>query len=159
MGPMKARNTSFKASAAVCAVLVGTLGFSGLASAQDRDDHRGRDHRAEQRQDFRGDRDHRGGGGDRGGREWRNGNHQQQRFIAQQDHRWQNGRQDFRGGPRFARGGYLPPQYRSHSYYVSNWRAYHGLYAPPNGQQWVNVDGQFLLVALTSGLIANALLN
>ena len=60
---------------------------------------------------------------------------------------------------RFQRGGYLPWQYRSHAYYVNDWHAYPRLYAPPYGQQWVNVDGEFLLVAIATGLIANALLN
>jgi Ni/Co efflux regulator RcnB len=41
---------------------------------------------------------------------------------------------------------------------VNDWHAYHGLYAPPSGHQWVNVDGELLLVALTTGLIANAIL-
>jgi Ni/Co efflux regulator RcnB len=61
--------------------------------------------------------------------------------------------------PRFYRGGYLPHQYRSHAYYVNDWHSHHGLYAPPYGHQWVNVDGEFLLIALATGLIANALLN
>jgi Ni/Co efflux regulator RcnB len=155
---MKA-TTTFKASAAVCAVLAGTLGFSSLASAQDWGDRHGRDHRVEQRHE-RGDHER----GRDGGREgWRGERRQEPRFIAQQNHGWNNGwdhgQQAYRGGARFSRGAYLPNQYRNRAYYVNDWRAYNGLYAPPYGQQWVNVDGQFLLVALASGLIANALLN
>lgn len=59
---------------------------------------------------------------------------------------------------RFYRGGYVPREYLGGGYYVSNWNAYPGLYAPPYGYQWMNVDGQFLLVALATGLIANALI-
>lgn len=61
---------------------------------------------------------------------------------------------------RYSRGGYLPREYyRNHRYYVQNWRAYRnqGLYAPPRGYQWMNVDGNLLLVALANGQIANAL--
>lgn len=58
---------------------------------------------------------------------------------------------------RFHRGGYLPYEYRNHGYYVSNWNAYPGLYAPPYGHQWVQVGSDFLLVALATGLIANLL--
>ena len=61
--------------------------------------------------------------------------------------------------PRFYRGGYLPHQYRSHAYHVNDWHSHSHLYAPPYGHQWVNVDGEFLLIALATGLIANALLN
>jgi Ni/Co efflux regulator RcnB len=150
---MKSRNNPFKASAALCAVLAGTLGFSSLASAQDWGDRHGGDRRVEQRQERR---DH---DGRRDGRH--DGNRQQPRFIAQQrDHNgWHDGQQAYRAGPRFYRGGYLPPQYRNRAYSVNDWRAYNGLYAPPYGYQWVNADGEFLLVALATGLIANALLN
>ncbi|MEJ5991126.1 RcnB family protein [Ramlibacter sp. PS3R-8] len=59
--------------------------------------------------------------------------------------------------PRFYRGGYLPHNYRHSSYYVSNWNTYPALYAPPYGYQWVHVGNEFLLVAVTTGLIANLL--
>lgn len=58
--------------------------------------------------------------------------------------------------PRFYRGGLLPYEYRQPAYYV-DWRSYPGLYAPPYGYQWVDVGGDLLLVALATGLIANAL--
>jgi Ni/Co efflux regulator RcnB len=66
---------------------------------------------------------------------------------------------DWRGqAPRFRSGDYLPPEYRQRHYYVNDWRA-HRLYAPPAGHQWVQVDtGDYLLIALTTGIIANLLL-
>lgn len=60
--------------------------------------------------------------------------------------------------PRFHRGGYLPYEYRQRGHYV-DWHAYPGLYAPPAGHQWVNVGGDFLLVALATGLIVNLLMH
>ena len=60
--------------------------------------------------------------------------------------------------PRFQRGGYLPHEYRHRGYQVNDWRAHRGLYAPPHGHQWMQVNGDFVLVALATGLIANLLL-
>ncbi|MDB5858293.1 MAG: hypothetical protein JWQ76_1982 [Ramlibacter sp.] len=59
--------------------------------------------------------------------------------------------------PRYQRGGYLPRQYLSSNYYVNNWQAYPGLYAPPYGYQWVDTGGDFVLAALATGLIVNLL--
>jgi Ni/Co efflux regulator RcnB len=59
--------------------------------------------------------------------------------------------------PRFYRGGYLPHSYRQPTYFVANWNAYPSLYAPPYGHQWVQVGNDFLLVAVTTGLIAHML--
>lgn len=68
---------------------------------------------------------------------------------------------DGRGaGPdhRFYRGGYLPPQYRSRQYVVDDWRG-HRLSAPPRGYHWVQTGGDYVLVAIATGIIASILLN
>ena len=169
-----------KTSAIVCAVLAGTFGFSTIASAQGwRDQGRG-DHspRAEQRHDRRDARQDRR-------QDRREDRREARRDDRRQDRAWNRG---YRAGvhqpqyrapayraptyraptyryvapvrhARFHRGSYLPWQYRNHGYYVNDWRAYPSLYAPPYGQQWANVDGEFLLVAVATGLIVNALLN
>lgn len=151
-----------KTSAIVCAVLAGTFGLGSVASAQtyriDRDDRR-QERRAEQREDRREHRQARRDERrderldrrreDRAYRQGWNAGYQQPRYHAQPS---------YRPAPRFHRGGYLPPQYR-HGYHVSNWHAHQGLYAPPHGHQWMNVNGEFLLVALATGLIANAILS
>jgi Ni/Co efflux regulator RcnB len=63
------------------------------------------------------------------------------------------------GGHRWQRGQYLPYEYRRNYAVVNNWGAYN-LYAPPAGYQWVRADtGDYLLVALATGLIANLLLS
>lgn len=54
------------------------------------------------------------------------------------------------------RGGYVPPPYRH--YYVQDWR-YYGLRAPPPGHRWIYADGHFVLMALTTGLIAEVILH
>ena len=62
---------------------------------------------------------------------------------------------DGRGaGPerRFYRGDRLPPEYRGRNYVVDDWRR-HRLAAPPQGYQWVQVGGDYVLVAEGTGVI------
>jgi Ni/Co efflux regulator RcnB len=56
---------------------------------------------------------------------------------------------------KWNRGQRLPANYRGRNHYV-DWRA-HRLRQPPGGYQWVEVDGQYVLVAIATGLIADAL--
>jgi Ni/Co efflux regulator RcnB len=44
-------------------------------------------------------------------------------------------------------------------YVVNDWRGHRGLYAPQRGYQWVQVDNDYALVAIATGIIANVLLN
>ena len=62
--------------------------------------------------------------------------------------------------PHYRQGEYLPYQFRQRQYYVNDWHA-RRLYAPPQGYQWVQADdsGDYLLVAIATGLIANLILN
>ncbi len=61
-------------------------------------------------------------------------------------------------GPQFQRGRYIPVEYRNRQYVVVN-PYQHRLYAPPRGQQWVQVGGDYVLVAIATGLIVNLILN
>lgn len=61
-------------------------------------------------------------------------------------------------GPQFQRGRYIPVEYRNRQYVVVNPQQ-HRLYAPPRGQQWVQVGGDYVLVAIATGLIVNLILN
>lgn len=54
------------------------------------------------------------------------------------------------------RGGYVPPVYRS--YYVQD-PYFYGLRPPPPGHRWIYADGNFVLMALATGLISEVLLN
>lgn len=56
------------------------------------------------------------------------------------------------------RGGYVSAPYRGYSYVVNDWRG-HRLYAPPRGYQWIQYGGDYLLIAVASGLIANIVFN
>jgi Ni/Co efflux regulator RcnB len=57
----------------------------------------------------------------------------------------------------YKKGGHVPAEYRGGNYVVSDWRARH-LRQPPRGYHYVRSDnGDFLLVAITTGVIASIL--
>jgi Ni/Co efflux regulator RcnB len=59
----------------------------------------------------------------------------------------------------YHRGGYLPVEYRSTRYVVYDWRDAR-LREPPRGYHWVRSDnGDFLLVAIATGVIVDLLLS
>jgi Ni/Co efflux regulator RcnB len=72
-----------------------------------------------------------------------NNNHSSYGHQQVKHHGWKN-------------GGYLPAQYR-HNKEV-DWRSHH-LRQPPRGSHWVQTDGDYVLVALTTGLIMQAIAN
>jgi len=58
---------------------------------------------------------------------------------------------------RFHRGDRLPPEYRNRQYVVNNWRDHH-LNAPPRGYHWVQTGNDYVLVAVTTGVILQMIL-
>ena len=99
-------------------------------------------------------------GGDRGGHgnDHRGGYHGDHRGY---DHGYRGNHGYYRPAPRYY--GRPGPYYghghwaRGHRYggpryYVNNWDYYH-LRRPPYGYRWVRADNDFLLVAVTTGLI------
>lgn len=54
------------------------------------------------------------------------------------------------------RGVYVPIAYRS--YYVQDW-GYYGLRPPPPGYRWIYADGNFVLMAAATGLIADLVIH
>jgi Ni/Co efflux regulator RcnB len=66
------------------------------------------------------------------------------------------------GGPvphnDWHKGERLPAEYRDRNYVVDDWHE-HGLQAPPRGYQWVGVNGDYVLAAIATGVIANVLLS
>jgi Ni/Co efflux regulator RcnB len=128
-----------------CLALVASLGFGSVAMAQPDRDHGRRDRRDQQQ-------------------------HQQQDWRGNNDRSDRSDRRDFdrsddrRGyaygarGPEWRRGGHLPREYRSRQYVVNDWRGHH-LSAPPRGQQWVQVGGDYVLASIATGVIVQLLLN
>jgi len=99
---------------------------------QDRGDHR--DQGGPGRQDGHGDRGPRGG--PRGG---------------ERDHfAWE--------GHDFRRGHPAPRRFRGDEYRVHDWRG-HGLREPPRGEYWAYVDGNYVLIAVATGIITSIILD
>ena len=157
---MKSRNL------VVYAIAAATLGISSLSFAQG-NPNGGRfekptlqrvDDRRDARRDFRQDRRD-----DR--RDFRQERREDRRdFRAERRadrHEYRHGpqvRYYQARGPQFQRGRYIPHEYRSRQYVVVNHHQ-HRLYAPPRGHQWVQVGGDYVLIAIATGLIANLILN
>lgn len=94
-----------------------------------------------------------------GGRHDDRGRHEQ-RYDKRDDRhadRHDNGRRG--GGPEhnWYKGSRVPPQYRSQHYVVNDWRG-HRLSAPPRGYHWIQNGGDYLLVAIATGVIASMVL-
>lgn len=66
----------------------------------------------------------------------------------------------YRGaGPNhdWQRGGRLPNEYWGRRYVVNDWRGHH-LSSPPRGYHWVQVNGDYVLAAVATGIILDTLL-
>ncbi|MBF5002888.1 RcnB family protein [Diaphorobacter caeni] len=145
----KFRTAAKTLTSAAVAILLGVAAIG--ASAQPRPDIvRNNDHRNDHRYDHRGD-DRRGHGNDR-----RDARHDNRRANPPG-----HARHDYpRGaGPdhRWNRGDRLPPAYRTRSYVVEDWRG-HRLSAPPRGYHWVQYGGDYMLVAIATGVITSLIL-
>ncbi len=75
----------------------------------------------------------------------------------------QGARYDERRGPgagpnrNFYRGDHISSEYRHRNYVVDDWRVHH-LSAPPRGYHWVQTGGDYVLIAIATGIIAQILL-
>ncbi|MRX09875.1 hypothetical protein GJ697_18715 [Pseudoduganella sp. FT25W] len=129
------------------AVLAAFVGVTGAASAQDPHDDRRDDHRDDNRHSQQDRHD--------------DNRYAQERRNDRQDYHHDDDRGRDRGaGPRhdIRKGGRLPPEYRNRQYVVDDWRGHH-LSAPPRGYHWVQTGGDYVLVAITTGIIASLLLS
>jgi Ni/Co efflux regulator RcnB len=140
-----------KSKIIISSIMTVTLLASSAAFAQGHD--RGGDHgRSEHAQ--------RGGPGhDRGhpGNSNKYGNKYGDKHGYKHDGRHDNGRG---AGPEhnFYKGGYIPREYRGHQYVVNDWRS-HRLTPPPRGYHWVQTGGDYVLIAISTGLIAQIILS
>ena len=128
-------------AAAIMAMIMSTGGSAFAQGKSDRDDHKGnRDDRGHQNQSQRN-----------GHQDWRDN----------PGHAKQAQRRDERGaGPNhsYHRGDRLPAEYRNRQYVVNDWRS-HRLSAPPRGYHWVQTGGDYVLVAIATGIILQLFLN
>jgi Ni/Co efflux regulator RcnB len=139
---------------------LGVAGAPIAASAQPYGDHdhrdRGGDYRGHDRGDHRGDYRYDRGRPDtwRDRAEWRGFRGSRHGYWYAPGYGYQRVNPAWRSSWR--RGAYVPPPYRH--YYVQDW-GYYGLRPPPPGYRWVYADGNFVLMALASGLIADVIIN
>ena len=63
-------------------------------------------------------------------------------------------RREARKDRRWHRGNALPSSYRGRV--VSDWQR-HGLRRPHEGQRWVSVDGDYILISVATGIIASVI--
>ncbi|MBK4998373.1 RcnB family protein [Pseudomonas sp. S31] len=57
---------------------------------------------------------------------------------------------------QWKRGHVVDPGYRGDRYWVTDWRTRH-LPTPPHGQRWLHINGDYVLVAITTGVIMSIL--
>lgn len=130
----------------IAAILAASVSAIVPASAQDGHDNGRRGGPDRDQRNDRNDHDDRNDHGER----------RNDRYDYRHDDRDNN-----RGaGPRhdLRKGGHLPSQYRSKQYVVNDWRG-HRLSAPPRGYHWVQTGSDYVLVGITTGIIASLLLS
>lgn len=144
-------------NAVVCAILAMSMVAGPLAIAQG--DSRPPFGEGNDRGQRNNDRDRRGNDARQSQRNQGNQYNNQNRGNAY-GHDRRDDRDERGAGPErsFHRGGRLPPEYRNRQYVVENWRD-HRLSAPPRGYHWVQVGGDYVLVAIATGIILQLLLN
>lgn len=118
-----------------------TAGSSAYAQGHGHGNDRDRNsHGQHDRSDRDGDRDH--------------GKRYNQRDNHARGH--DNGRHNGRGAGQqhnFYKGERISSEYRHRQYVVSDWRG-HRLSAPPRGYHWVQTGPDYVLIAITTGIIA-----
>ena len=130
----------------VSSLIAAFMACSASAYAQDRHDRN--DNRPQQHDQRGNDRDNR---------------HDDRRDDRRDDHARPGHAPQHAGnrgvGPRhdWHKGNRLPAEYRNKRHVVNDWRARRQS-PPPRGHQWVQVDGDYVLMAAATGLIAQIIL-
>jgi Ni/Co efflux regulator RcnB len=139
-----------KPAAILSVILSACLCMPGFALAQDRrgggEDRRGNEDRP------------RGEAGPRNGMpgrqmppQWRGDQRADQRG-------YQGGERGAGPDHSFRRGDRLPREFQQNRYVVNDWRG-HQLSQPPRGYHWVQTGGDYVLVAIATGVILQLLLS
>lgn len=61
-------------------------------------------------------------------------------------------------GHDFRKGQPAPERFRGNDYQINDWND-RGLPAPPRGQHWSYIDGNYVLIAAATGIITSILIN
>ncbi len=146
-------NTRF-ASALLLSLTLASTSVMADGRGRDRDGDRGRSHGYSQRDD-RGHYDRRGRDDRRYERDRRESHREYRRRDDRHD---QRDARAYYGARHYHRGGRLPSHYRDRVYYVNDW-AHHHLHRPPHGHVWVQIGGDYVLMAIATGIIASIILH
>ena len=162
-----------KLRAVVTAILAISVASSGTAFAQGRGDREDRGGQQERRDegrqqerrdnDARNQRDRREADAnmrrERGSYNGRGPDGRGPPGQRMKEERREERREGYGAGPNhaFYRGDRLPMEYRHYNYVVDDWRG-HQLSAPPRGYHWVQTGGDYVLVAIATGIIAQLIL-
>ena len=136
-----------KTQTLIAAIMALSMSVAGSSFAQgngERNDDNGNRHAQGQRE----------GRHDRRGEQGSQGQQQRPGWNEQARHNERGAGPDH----RFYRGDRLPPQFRGRVYVVNDWHQ-HRLSPPPRGYHWVQTGGDYVLVAITTGIILELLLN
>ena len=134
----------------ISAVLALTMGAGQFAFAKDNN------HRNE-RDGNRSDRDEGRKHERRGNKHDKHDHHDNRHFGRSHNEERKKGR-GAGPGHEYYRGDRLPAEYRHRHYVVNDWRG-HRLSAPPRGHHWVQSGGDYILIAIATGVIAQLLLS
>ncbi len=146
----------------VSTLMAMTLSLGGLSFAQG-GDYRS-DHRNNRSDDFKQDRGQYSGHQERRSHRSDDFNQDRGQYSGHQERRNNDGRPErppqWEGNSarKFHRGQRLAPQYRQRVYVVNDWHS-HNLRSPPRGHHWVQIGGDYVLVAIATGVIVELLLN
>ncbi|MBJ6980913.1 RcnB family protein [Luteimonas sp. MC1572] len=128
------------------AAALATVAVSAAGTAEARDNHR------HDRYDQKAERDY-----------WKDRQKAERRarkdYEKAERHYWKAVREDEKAYRRWARGQYIPVEYRQPRYYVHDYRSY-GWDAPPAGYTYVRPhpqDDTYYMIELASGLVARIL--
>jgi len=134
------------AKAMVSAVLALTMGTGQLAFAQGNSNHNRNDRdRDESRQHDRGNSP-------------KPDRHDNRDFGRNHNQERDRGGRGVGPNHGYYRGDRLPAEYRHRHYVVNDWRG-HRLSAPPRGHHWVQSGGDYILVAIATGVIVQLMIN
>lgn len=158
---------SMKSKAVISAIMAVTMTMGGYSFAQGngngnrRDDDRNGQAQRGVQQERRGQQERRDQPNRHIQQDGRDRDARRQLPSQYQSHPNNSAHRGERGaGPdhAFYRGERIPAQYRSRQYVVDDWRG-HRLSAPPRGYHWVQTGGDYVLVAIATGVILQLLLS
>jgi len=151
-------NTRF-ASALLLSLTLASTSVMADGRGYDRDNDRGHSEGHSQRES-RSQSDNRDRNNHYNQRDSRSNRQDDRRYESRRDdrHDRRDDRAYYDGARHFQKGDHIDSRYRDRVYYVNDWDHHH-LRRPPRGHVWVQVGGDYVLMAIATGIIASIILN